>query len=238
VDACDPATGAVTHTPVAVDDGNACTVDACDPATGVVTHASVAVDDGNACTADACDPATGAVTHAPAAVDDGVACTVDSCDPATGPVHAPSDARCGPGEYCDAGRGCLPVPIVEACEMNLPPTMTAAPYAQTEAAIGWIYVPGVTDAAGPGAGVVAEVGFGAQGTDPAAGWTWFATTFYGDRRTFYDAYAGAMIAPAAPGTYDYLYRVTLDGGNGFTYCDVLGILDPAAPAPGILTVVP
>ena len=48
---------------MSLDDGTACTSDSCDPATGLVSHAPVAVDDGDACTTDACDPATGAISH-------------------------------------------------------------------------------------------------------------------------------------------------------------------------------
>jgi glucose/arabinose dehydrogenase len=93
--------------PASVDDGNACTVDACNPATGAVTHTPVAVDDGNACTVDACNPATGAITHTPVAVDDGVACTADACNPATGAVtHLPQDAACPSGQTCSATLGC------------------------------------------------------------------------------------------------------------------------------------
>jgi hypothetical protein len=260
VDACDPVTGEVTHDPVAVDDGDACTadscdpvagvlheavdpgdgdactVDACDPATGVAND-PVAVDDGDACTVDACDPVAG-VSHVPVTVDDGIPCTTDWCDPASGVAHAPDDLACGAGEVCDPVAGCVPEPAVGACEVNYPPFLDATALQPTEAVIGWILVPGVTEPPGQGAGVLAEVGYGGTGTDPsAAGWTWFATSYYGDRRDLFDAYSGAMLAPAA-GTYDYLYRVTLDGGATYTYCDTLGIYDPGAPAPGIMSVGP
>jgi len=65
----------------ALDDGNGCTVDACDPATGMVSHTPVVVDDGIACTVDACDPATGAVTHAP---DDAACPQPQVCSPVAG----------------------------------------------------------------------------------------------------------------------------------------------------------
>ncbi len=66
---------------VSVDDGNPCTVDACDPATGQVTHVPKNVDDGVACTVDACDPATGLVTHTPS----DAACPAGQvCSPAAG----------------------------------------------------------------------------------------------------------------------------------------------------------
>ena len=44
--------------PVLSDD-NACTTDMCDPVTGGVIHTPIALDDGNECTTDSCDMATG-----------------------------------------------------------------------------------------------------------------------------------------------------------------------------------
>ena len=95
-----------------IDDGDACTTDACDPATGTVSHTPVSLDDGDACTTDACDPATG-VSHQLVAVDDGVACTVDTCDSPEGTLgHTADDAACDDAsqcttEACDAARDCL-----------------------------------------------------------------------------------------------------------------------------------
>lgn len=86
VDACDPATGTITHLPVPVDDLDPCTIDACEPSTGIVTHAPVPITDGMLCTIDACDPATGAITHMPVSADDGDACTIETCDPLTGGI--------------------------------------------------------------------------------------------------------------------------------------------------------
>lgn len=188
---------------------------------------------------DACDPDTGEVTHDPVPLDDAIPCTVDSCDPISGVAHAPDDLACGAGEICDPDGGCVPAPVVGSCEVNYPQFLDAAAFQTTEPVIAWVWVSGVTDAPGQGAGVLADVGYGETGTDPAAGgWTWFAASYLGDRREgIFDAYSRAMLAPAA-GTYDYLYRVTLDGGVAYTYCDTLGIYDPGAPAPGILDVAP
>ncbi|HUL58457.1 MAG TPA: PQQ-dependent sugar dehydrogenase [Anaeromyxobacteraceae bacterium] len=112
--ACSPSGTAAPPCPASADDGDPCTVDACDPATGIVTHAPAA-DDGNPCTIDACDPLTGVVTHVPAEVDDGIACTVDRCDPATGAIsHVPSFALCAAGEVCSPAAGCEAAPACAA----------------------------------------------------------------------------------------------------------------------------
>jgi hypothetical protein len=111
IDACDPSTGVVTHTPVAINDNNVCTADACDPATGAVTHNPVATDDGNACTTDACDPVTGNITHTTVSISDNDGCTTDACDPATGFVsHTPvntDDANMCTADACDPSTGAI-----------------------------------------------------------------------------------------------------------------------------------
>jgi hypothetical protein len=82
----------IYHTPVSVDDGDACTTDSCDPETGV-SHTPVNIDDGDACTADSCTPSgsSSGVSHTPISPDDGNPCTTDSCDPVTGVSHTPVD---------------------------------------------------------------------------------------------------------------------------------------------------
>jgi hypothetical protein len=128
-----------------VDDANECTTDACDPATGNVSHATLSgckpcsnnadCDDSNPCTTDACGegkcvyenaPAGGSCTDGnpcttgdkcdgggkcggtPKSVDDGNPCTTDSCDPATGePKYAPaSGANCNDNNGCTLGDQC------------------------------------------------------------------------------------------------------------------------------------
>jgi len=151
VDACDPVTGAITHTPdnAACDDANACTTDSCDQTTGCANEA-VPVDDGVSCTADACDSVTGAITHTPndaacddtnacttdtcdpitgcaneaAPIDDGVVCTVDACDPVTGAItHSPDDTACDNGLYCDGPELC---DATQDCLSGDPPCLTKA----------------------------------------------------------------------------------------------------------------
>jgi hypothetical protein len=246
VDACHPGTGEITHEDVAVDDGDACTLDSCDPVTGVlheaidpedgdpctadacdtatgeITHEPAAVDDGDACTADACDPATGEVAHDPVPVDDGVACTVDSCDPAAGILHEPDHLLCPVGEVCDAGAGCASAAVgYFFCILDYPFTVTVDAGTPTPPLQGEVYAEGVTDPAGASNRVVAELGVGAPGTDPAAGgWTWLAAPFdpVGQTTPGSDQYA-LSIAVADPGSYAYAYRMSIDGGKAFTYCD-------------------
>jgi len=63
-------------TPLACDDGNACTVDACDVSSGACSHVPTVCNDGNECTLDSCDTVSGCQA---AAVTDGTPCTAGTC---------------------------------------------------------------------------------------------------------------------------------------------------------------
>ena len=77
--------GVISHPPVNIDDGNACTTDVCNSLTGSITHIS-SISDGNTCTIDACNTITGVISHTPVNINDGNACTTDACNTLTGAV--------------------------------------------------------------------------------------------------------------------------------------------------------
>ncbi len=85
---------------------------------------------------------------------------------------------------------------------------------------GQVLAVGVTDAAGQGAGLVGEVGFGPLASDPTApgggGWTWRAASFNKDVGAN-DEYEGRL-APGEPGQYAFAYRFRLGAGEA-VYCD-------------------
>jgi len=76
---------------------------------------------------------------------------------------------------------------------------------------GQVYVAGATDAnALPVPGMLAQVGFGPSGTDPATfgGWRWF-TAIPNPGWAFSqnnDEYEGGLVAHSSSGPYDYAYR--------------------------------
>jgi len=92
--------------------------------------------------------------------------------------------------------------------------------------------------------LIVEVGMGPAGALPGdAGWSWttaeadgdwFASTALGSPLTE-DRYLLHFPAPA-PGDYDALARVTADGGNTWSLCDLDGIVPEGAPAPQRLVV--
>jgi uncharacterized repeat protein (TIGR01451 family) len=118
-DACDPATGACTNTPIVCDDANPCTLDSCQGGTCVFTPvAGIACDDGNLCTTgDYCVPrAVGdpICSGTPVNCDDGDACTLDSCEPTTGGCrHIPIGLAEVPGDLHFTGATMLTWPSVD-----------------------------------------------------------------------------------------------------------------------------
>ncbi|MBT3294035.1 MAG: hypothetical protein HN919_08095 [Verrucomicrobia bacterium] len=96
---------------------------------------------------------------------------------------------------------------------------------------GRVYHPGITDSPGQGLDMDAELGFGADGTDPWShpSWTWVPAVYNGDlgAQTSDDEYV-ATVTPQAPGVYDYAYRFTIDVGTTWVYAD---LRDPAHPTP-------
>ncbi|MCC6523707.1 MAG: carboxypeptidase regulatory-like domain-containing protein, partial [Polyangiaceae bacterium] len=110
---CDASGACSPGTPVATDDGNACTTDACDPTTGLATHTPVAADtscaDGDLCNGpEACDGAGSCVRGAAPVVDDDNPCTADACDPGYGVLHTslPAGAPCSDGNACNGAESC------------------------------------------------------------------------------------------------------------------------------------
>ncbi len=106
----------------------------------------------------------------------------------------------------------------------------------TETIYGRVYEAGVTEGVGQGPGIYAELGYGADGTDPATdpSWTWVPAAYEGDLwlpdNTNDDQYA-AQIVPTAPGTYDYAYRFSRDGAL-WLYCDMRGSGPDTGPGGG------
>ncbi len=85
-----------------------------------------------------------------------------------------------------------------------------------------VRVDGVTNAAGQGAGITAQLGYGLSGTLPS-GWAWTPMSYAGDMGDN-DVYS-ATLTPEMTGTFQYAARFSTTGGRDWTYT-----------APGLLTV--
>ncbi len=93
--------------------------------------------------------------------------------------------------------------------LQYPPLITSAPGGKTTV-YGQLWIDGRTQQPGATAGVIAELGFGPVGSDPAdAGWSWVAGAFNVDTGNN-DEFKAELTAPAG-GTYDYAWRYSAGG---------------------------
>ena len=123
--------------------------------------------------------------------------------------------------------GELHVYTIDFCRLQFPTTINE-PAGNQVNVYGRLYVAGLTDLSGvnnPAPGVIAYVGYGPDGSDPASGWTWstgIANASYDNGSPSYesnnDEYLAVVSVPS-PGTYDFAFRFSGDGGQTFTYCD-------------------
>jgi hypothetical protein len=113
-------------------------------------------------------------------------------------------------------------PGIGWCDLQWPATYTTPAGTPTELIFGRVYKEGVTEPAGPPAGIGAQVGYGPVGTDPRStpGWLWFdavwnvSCEYCGNDDEFMKS-----LTITTPGTYSYTYRFSEDGGFTFVYTD-------------------
>ncbi len=131
-----------------------------------------------------------------------------------------------------------PTDTPDWANLQWPPTITINE-GGSDTVYGRVYEPGVTDAAGAGAGILAWVGISGAGdnSDPS-GWTnWIPATYNVDSGNN-DEYMASIGATLAPGTYYYATRYTLNGGP-YVYGGLNdGFWDSVAHPSGVLTVNP
>jgi hypothetical protein len=109
------------------------------------------------------------------------------------------------------------------CNVQSPLSITVATGQPTGDVFGQIFELGVTEGAGAGAGIVAELGYGPRTSNPEnqAGWVWTAAAHNAAVVGNNDEFQANITAPAA-GSYSYAFRFSRDGGLTYTYCDVDG----------------
>jgi len=109
---------------------------------------------------------------------------------------------------------------IDWCNLQWPPTDSITFGNPTSNIYGQIYVAGVTDSGGQGAGIVAQLGWGDSATSPVAWTNWVAATYNTDAGNN-DEYV-ANFTPTASGTFGYTYRYSRNGGP-YVYGDLDGI---------------
>ncbi|MBN1769938.1 MAG: lamin tail domain-containing protein [Deltaproteobacteria bacterium] len=134
------------------------------------------------------------------------------------------DDWASPGAGNDA---CLP----DWCEIDRPLATTVVVGSLTPDIYARVREAFLTDAGDFTPFLNAQIGFGAAGTSPDAGWTWSAADYNRDvAGAVEEEFAGKFFAPDTAGTYAFAYRTTLDNGASWLYC-----LAPDG-TPGTLTV--
>jgi len=140
-----------------------------------------------------------------------------------------------PRNSATVGTPCSPPPIGFAVLESPSGAMAAAcqPAEYAPVVYGEVYIPGITPSMSAPTGLVAQLGVGPTGSDPAtsAGWSWSGANFnpmhMGDGN---DEYMQALAIPHASGTFDYAYRFSYLGG-AFVYADTgMGSADGYSPA--------
>ncbi|WP_426753902.1 IPT/TIG domain-containing protein [Myxococcus sp. Y35] len=103
-----------------------------------------------------------------------------------------------------------------------------------------VFVQGVTNASGEGAGVVGQLGWGPANEDPAtsSAWNWETSGAYKSDLSNNDVYEATLPNPGVAGSYRFAYRFQVNDGE-FLLCDADGASDAAGFDPeltGTLTV--
>jgi IPT/TIG domain len=156
----------------------------------------------------------------------------------------------GPARYCDADglsvdgftiaqAGTLTVtPIgVDSCNLQFPSSITARQGTQSPDVFGRVFAETITEAAGAGAGITGELGYGPPGDLPSAGtWSWGSASYNVEVAGGGEEYRARITAPA-PGAYAYGFRFRHQGG-AWSYCDLDGSANGfSAAQAGTLTAV-
>jgi fibronectin type 3 domain-containing protein len=133
----------------------------------------------------------------------------------------------------------LPHLTIGWANLQWPPAMTHIISAvdRTDNAYGQVWIDGVTSLPGPTPSLLAQLGYGPEGSDPNgnSGWVWVAAAFNVDVGNN-DEFVASML-PDAVGAYDYAYRYSTTGGRDWLYADLNGTGDGYDPAQaGALTV--
>ncbi len=127
----------------------------------------------------------------------------------------------------------IPHLVIGWANLQWPPAMShvISTTDRTDSAYGQVWIDGVTNAGGATPGLRAQLGFGADGSDPSAdasAWTWVDAAFNGDAGNN-DEFVASLL-PESVGEFDYAYRYTVTGGRDWVYADLDGISNGYAPA--------
>jgi len=135
--------------------------------------------------------------------------------------------------------GALPAYTIGWANLQWPFTIThTIGITPTENIYGQVWIDGVTSEPGATPGLLAQVGYGPNESDPRgnADWTWYDAPFFSQEGNN-DQFAGNLL-PEALGEFDYVYRYSTNGAVSWVYAYEGGpVIDPyIASNAGALTV--
>lgn len=134
----------------------------------------------------------------------------------------------------------LPHYVIGWANLQWPPTLThtISPFNRTDNAYGQVWIDGITNQSGPTLGLIAQLGFGPEGSNPDGDpdWAWETAIFnvdVGNNDEFM-----ASLLPETTGTFDYVYRYSTTNGRDWLFADLNGPISTGGlpPNPGKLTV--
>jgi hypothetical protein len=133
----------------------------------------------------------------------------------------------------------LPAYTIDWANLQWPFTIThTIGTTPTENIYGQVYIEGVTELPGATTGLLAQVGYGPDNSDPRGnpGWRWSDARYTANSGNN-DEFFGSLI-PETVGEFDYVYRYSTDGAVSWVYAYEGGLVgDPYTPASaGDLTV--
>jgi len=117
----------------------------------------------------------------------------------------------------------LPAYIIDWANVQWPYTIThTIGINPTENIYGQVYIEGVTELPGATTGLLAQVGYGPNNSDPRdnPSWRWSDARYTANSGNN-DEFFGSLI-PETVGEFDYLYRYTTDGGLTWLYAYIDG----------------
>ncbi|MBA3289339.1 MAG: fibronectin type III domain-containing protein [Acidimicrobiia bacterium] len=134
----------------------------------------------------------------------------------------------------------VPHLFIDWAAIDRPPAMThvISTTDRTDDVYGRVFIRGYTQGTGATESLQAQLGYGSDGSDPAADdWRWVDARFDGDVGTnnFEDQFV-ASLQPEAIGEYDYAYRFSTTAGRDWLYADLNGNTAYSPEEAGQLTV--
>ncbi len=120
---------------------------------------------------------------------------------------------------------------LEDCRFDVLPELTVGVGDLSPVLSATVTAGGLTDAPGPAAGVLGQLGWGPPGSDPRDGgaWAWTNAGFQVDSPDLLSEVFAATLSPSGEGDLQMAFRFTADGGAHWLTCDRTGSADGFSP---------